>query len=53
MIQELKVVEIKSGRVVHRVDVSDTSERSIEKVEDGLLINLDHDRFYVARGWEA
>jgi hypothetical protein len=32
--------------VVHRVDVSDKSERAAEKVMDGLERNMDHRRFF-------
>ncbi len=33
--------------VIHRVDVTGKSERSIERIEDGMAINLNHDEFYL------
>ena len=43
----LEVVEIASGEVVHKIDVSDKPERSLERVFNGLLMKTDTDRFFV------
>ena len=42
----LEVVEIATGKVVHSVQVSG-SDRQVEKVERGLLRNMDTDKFFV------
>jgi hypothetical protein len=36
-------------KVVHRIDVTGKSERAIDKIEAGLLTNMNTDRFYVDR----
>ena len=33
--------------VVHRVDVTGKSERNIDRVENGMAINLDHSEYYL------
>jgi len=33
--------------VVQRIDVTGKSERSIERVENGMAINLNHDEYYL------
>ena len=33
--------------VVHRVDVTGKSERSIMRVENGMAINLNHNLYYI------
>jgi hypothetical protein len=42
----LEVVEIATGKVVHSVQVFG-SDRQVEKVERGLLRNMDTDKFFV------
>ena len=32
---------------VHRVDVTGKSERVIDRIENGMAINLNHDAFYL------
>lgn len=44
-----KYLEVKSydnGEVVKRLDVSHESDRSIDRIERGLNINLNHEKFY-------
>lgn len=44
-----KYLEVKSydnGKVVKRLDVSNESDRSIDRIERGLNINLNHEAFY-------
>lgn len=43
----LQVVEIATDKVVHTVDVRGQSERTIERIMRGMLINMDRDRFFV------
>lgn len=45
--EAFEVVEIESGRVVHRVDLRGQSPRQIEKIERGLVARVDLDRFCV------
>ena len=44
-----KYLEIKSyddGRAIKRMVVSDKSDREIEKIERGLNIQLNHEKYY-------
>lgn len=43
----LTVVEIETGKEVHRVDVTKHGERAREKVERGMLMRIDRERFFV------
>jgi hypothetical protein len=45
--RELQVVEIATREVVSRVDVTGKSDNSIDRIERGMLINMDTDRFFV------
>lgn len=42
----IEVIAYASGHVLHRVDVTKKSRTQQMKVEAGMNINLDHDRFY-------
>jgi hypothetical protein len=43
-----EVVDLKTKEVVHKVDLSgEKSESTIERVERGLLMRTDLDRFFV------
>jgi hypothetical protein len=42
----IEVVEYESGKVVHKVDVTDKSERQSDRVMDGMDRNLNHEKFY-------
>lgn len=44
-----KYIEIRrhdNDEVIHRVDVTGRSDRSIERVDDGMNINLNHSEYY-------
>jgi hypothetical protein len=43
----LEIVRIENGEVVRRVNVTDKSERLIERTERGMLMMTDTDRFFV------
>lgn len=42
----IEVIEFKTKQVVKRVDVTGQTERQIDKVDDGLNINLNHEEYY-------
>lgn len=44
-----KYLQIKShsGMPIRRVEVTGRTEREIERIERGILINMDADRFFV------
>jgi len=42
----LEVVKSDTEEVVKSIDVTDSSDRSIEKMEIGLNINLNHGQYY-------
>ncbi len=43
----LKVVETKTGKVVHEVDLHDKVGSAVECVMRGMLINMNTDRFHI------
>lgn len=43
----MEVVELSTGKVIHRVDVTSKSERERERVLMGMLRNMDTDRYSV------
>ena len=45
--QFLNVREIDTRRIIHSVDVSGESERSVDRVLRGMLINNNHDKYYI------
>ena len=47
MYKYLEIVKDKGNEVVERLNVSDKSERSIEKIEKGMNINLNHNEYTV------
>lgn len=46
MYKYIEVIEFKTNKVTHRIDVTGKPERQIERVEDGLNINLNHELYY-------
>lgn len=46
--QYIEIIETKTGKVVCRMDVSGKSTRSIERIDDGVNINLNHKDFHTA-----
>ena len=43
----LQITEFVTQKVVKEVDVTGRSENSIERIERGMLINLNRDKYYV------
>lgn len=44
-----KYIEIRrhdNDEVIHRVDVTGKSDRSVERIDDGMNINLNHSEYY-------
>jgi len=39
------VIDLKTDEVVHTIKAGESGERRAERVEDGVLINLDSERF--------
>lgn len=42
----IEIVEREKEEVIKRLDVSDKSDRMIDRIESGININLNHDHFY-------
>jgi len=42
----IQIIETATDRVEHEIDVTGQSERSIERTEDGVNINLNHEQFH-------
>lgn len=42
----VEIVEIATGEVVESIDVSGMDKRSISRMEMGMLINMDRERFF-------
>ena len=45
-VARIEIVSYKTGKSVKTFDVSDKSERQIDKIDSGININLNHDKFY-------
>jgi len=45
----LEVVDIETGDVAHTVDVKGKSENHVDRVERGMLMQMDVERFFVRR----
>ncbi len=43
----IKVKKQKTNEVIHEIDVTTRSERSIDRITDGMMINLDHANYWV------
>lgn len=43
---QIEVRKYDGDEVVHSIDVAGKSERQIERIEDGMNINLNHEEFY-------
>jgi len=46
MFKYIEIIHTQSGIVTHRINATDKSERSIERVEAGVNINLNHDKYH-------
>lgn len=42
----IEIVHRDTGEVVESMDVSDQTERKIDRIVSGILINLDHENYY-------
>lgn len=45
----IEIVEIATGEVVDTIDVEGMGDRMISRVEGGMLINMDRERFFTRR----
>jgi hypothetical protein len=45
--RELRVVEIETKAIVHTLDVTDRSDREVERIELGMLRNMNTEKFYI------
>lgn len=46
----MKVIKVKrhdTGETIHEVDVTEKSERTIDHIVDGMMINLDHANYWI------
>lgn len=46
MFKYLEIIKTDTKEVVKRIDVTDKSERTIERTEMGMNINLNHAEYY-------
>lgn len=44
----LEIIEYDTGKCEKRIEVTGKSEREVERLERGMLRNLNRDKFYVA-----
>jgi hypothetical protein len=42
----IQIVGFRNNEIVKNIDVTGKTEREIEKIENGILINMDTDKFY-------
>ncbi|MCP4987241.1 MAG: hypothetical protein GY928_14680 [Colwellia sp.] len=47
MYKYVVIIQASTGAVAQRFDVTDKSERYVDKLERGISINLDHAHFYI------
>lgn len=48
----IEIVSYETGEAVKRVEVTGKTENSIDKVERGININLNHEQFYTREAEE-
>lgn len=46
MKKNIEIVEFETGKVVESIDVSNKSFKTIERIERGININLNHNSYY-------
>ena len=44
--EKIQIVHFKTGKVVKEISVTGKSERQIQKIDDGININLNHEQFF-------
>lgn len=42
----IEIKELETAKVIKRLDCTDNSKRSREKIESGMNINLNHEEYY-------
>lgn len=42
----IEIKEYENGKVVKRIDVSNESDHNMDKIESGMNINLNHEKYY-------
>jgi uncharacterized FlaG/YvyC family protein len=42
----IEVVDNETGEVVKTIDVTSRSDREVEKIDSGLNINMNHERYF-------
>ena len=42
----LEIIEFGTNEVVKRTDVSSLTERGVQRMENGMNINLNHDKYF-------
>lgn len=51
--RSIDVVDCETDEVVSRVNVAGKSERMIDRVEAGMAINMNHERYFTRRSTKA
>ena len=46
MKKNIVIMERETNNIIHKVDVTGKSDRIIDKIEDGMNINLNHDLYF-------
>lgn len=46
--KEIIVTDSRTGEIVKRIDVSDKSQNQIDKIEMGMLRNMDIENYYTS-----
>jgi len=44
--KKIQVIEFDTNTVVKEIDVSNKTDREIERIEDDIHLNLDHEKYY-------
>lgn len=47
MYKYLEIKEMGTNKVVKRIDVTDMSDSSISRLESGMGMNLNHNKYYI------
>ena len=45
--EQIHIRELMTEKIVHSVDVTGKSKRQMERVSDGMAINLNHEKYYI------
>lgn len=44
----IEIVAYANGETIHRIDATGQSEKNIEKICNGIELNLNHDEYYAS-----